>query len=148
MPAAWIPCCACGARGCLETEAALWALLPRLRRRLGRLPDDEQELAAALAAPSVAALPEVRDAVRAVLEGLTTLHRLFFPDEVLLAGPLAENRAIFRRIARGFAAGLPDYAAGKTILAVLDGGLSACRTRSAGPLLRDRLHRNTRRRME
>ena len=131
--------CACGALGCLETEAALWALLPRLRRRLGSLPDDEQSLAAALAAPDVADLPEVRAAVRAVLDGLTTIHRLFFPDEVLLAGPLVENPGVFHLIEDGFTAGLPDYAAGKTTLAVLAGGLSACRTRSAGPLLRDAL---------
>ncbi|MCX7028836.1 MAG: ROK family transcriptional regulator [Spirochaetes bacterium] len=137
--------CACGARGCLETEAALWALMPRLRRRLGTLPDDEQELAVALAAPGVAALPEVRTAVRAVQDGLVTLHRLFYPDEVFLAGPLAENPAVFRRLADGFAAGLPDYAVGKTSLTALPGGLSACRTRSAGPLLRDALRAGLRR---
>jgi predicted NBD/HSP70 family sugar kinase len=137
--------CACGARGCLETEAALWALLPRLRRRLGALPDDEQELTAALAAPGVAALPEVRAAVRAVQDGLVTLHRLFYPDEVLLAGPLAENPEVFRRLADGFAAGLPDYAVGKTSLTTLPGGLSSCRIRSAGPLLRDALRTGLRR---
>jgi len=131
--------CACGARGCLEPAAARGALLPRLRRRLGGLPDDEQELAAALAGRRVASLPEVRTAVRAVLEGLTTLHRLFYPDEVLLAGPLVENPAVFRRLAAGFAAGLPDYAVGRTVLRVLPGGLSACRLRSAAPLLRDAL---------
>jgi transcriptional regulator of PTS gene len=137
--------CACGARGCLETEAALWALLPRLRRRLGRLPDDEQALAAALAAPGVAEMPEVRAAVRAVLDGLTTIHRLFYPDEVFLAGPLVENPAVFRHLSDEFAAGLPDYAAGQTTLAVLAGGLSACRTRSAGPLLREALRTGLRR---
>ncbi len=137
--------CACGARGCLETAAALWALLPRLRRRIGSLPDDEEKLATALAAPGIAALPEVRAAVRAVLDGLTTLHRLFYPDEVLLAGPLVENPAVFRRLADGFAAGLPDYAVGRTSLAILPGGLSACRTRSAGPLLRDALQAGLRR---
>jgi len=138
--------CTCGARGCLETEAALWALLPRLRRRLGSLPEDEQELAAALAATGVAALPEVRAAVRAVLEGLVTLHRLFYPDEVYLVGPLAENPSVFRRLADGFAAGLPDYAAGRTSLTILPGALAACRTRSAGPLLREALRRSLRRR--
>jgi predicted NBD/HSP70 family sugar kinase len=137
--------CACGALGCLETEAALWALLPRLRRRLGRLPDDELSLADALSGPMVTDLPEVRAAVRAVLDGLTTIHRLFFPDEVLLAGPLVENPAVFRLISDGFAAGLPDYAVGKTTLAVMAGGLSACRTRSAGPLLREALRTGLRR---
>lgn len=137
--------CACGARGCLETEAALWALLPRLRRRLGSLPDDEQELAAALADRRAAALPEVRTAVRAVQEGLTTLHRLFYPDEVLLAGPLVENPAVFQRLAAGFAAGLPDYAVGATTLKVLPGGLSACRLQSAAALLRDALREYLRR---
>ena len=137
--------CACGARGCLETEAALWALAPRLGRRLGSLPDGEQELAAALAAPGVADLPEVRAATRAMQHGLVTIHRLFYPDEVLLAGPLAENPAVFRLLAEGFASGLPEYAAGKTSLTTLPGGLSACRTRSAGPLLRDALRAGLRR---
>jgi hypothetical protein len=125
--------------------AALWSLAPRLRRQLGNLPDDEGGLAAALAAPGVAALPEVRSAVSAVQDGLVTLHRLFYPDEVLIAGPLAENPVVFRRLADGFAAGLPDYAVGATRLAVLPGGLSACRTRSAGPLLRDALRERLRR---
>ena len=138
--------CTCGARGCLETEAALWALLPRLRRRLGSLPDDEGELTAALAAARVAELPEVRGAIGAVLEGLVTLHRLFFPDEVFLVGPLAENPAVFRRLADGFAAGLPDYAAGRTSLTILPAGLGACRTRSADPLLREALRRRLRHR--
>jgi predicted NBD/HSP70 family sugar kinase len=138
--------CTCGARGCLETEAALWALLPRLRRRIGSLPDDEQQLASALAEPGVAALPEVRSAVHAMLEGLVTLHRLFYPDTVLLVGPLAENPSVFRRLCDGFAAGLPDYAAGATTVRALPGGLAACRTRSAGPLLREALRRGLRRR--
>jgi predicted NBD/HSP70 family sugar kinase len=137
--------CTCGARGCLETEAALWALLPRLRRRLGSLPDNEQELTDALAAPGVAALPEVGTAVRALQDGLVTLHRLFYPDEVFLAGPLAENPEVFRRLVDGFIAGLPDYAVGKTSLTVMPGGLSSCRTRSAGPLLRDALRAGLRR---
>ena len=93
----------------------------------------------------MADLPEVRAATRAMQHGLVTIHRLFYPDEVLLAGPLAENPAVFRRLAEGFASGLPEYAVGKTSLTTLPGGLSACRTRSAGPLLRDALRAGLRR---
>jgi hypothetical protein len=64
---------------------------------------------------------------------------------VLLAGPLAENPLVFRQLADGFAAGLPEYAVGRTTLTALPGGLSACRTRSAGPLLRDALRTGLRR---
>ncbi len=127
--------CLCGARGCLETEAALWALLPRLRRRLGPLPEDEGLLAAALAGPEVARLPEVRAAVRGIGAALVTLHRIFYPDVILLAGPLAENAAVFTALREEFRAGLPDYARGAVTLSVLGGGLAACRTGSARPLL-------------
>lgn len=132
--------CLCGSRGCLETEAALWALLPRMRRRLGALPENERLLAAALAKPSVARLPEVRRAVRAISEALLMLHRIFYPDELVLAGPLAANQEVFRELGDGLAEGLPEYARGAVTLSALPDGLAACRTGSARPLLQDSLH--------
>ncbi|HUX20806.1 MAG TPA: ROK family transcriptional regulator, partial [Spirochaetia bacterium] len=37
--------CLCGGQGCLETVAALWALLPELSSRFGDVPEDEMEFA-------------------------------------------------------------------------------------------------------
>jgi predicted NBD/HSP70 family sugar kinase len=138
--------CLCGSRGCLETAAALWALLPRLRRRLGALPENEGELAAILAGPAVAGFPEVRAAVDAIGAALVVLHRVFYPEEILLAGPLAGNPAVLDALRDGFRAGLPDYARQATALTVLEGGLAACRTGSAGPLLERSLRPMLRRR--
>lgn len=137
--------CVCGSTGCLETQAALWALLPRLRAALGRLPEDERQLAPALKDPKLLAVPAVRKALLAVQAALLVLHRIFYPDIVLLSGPLAENPRIFARLAEGFSRSLPCYAKGSVDLAVIPGGMDGCRRGGASPLFRDTLERMLRR---
>ena len=138
--------CLCGSRGCLETEAALWALLPRLRRRLGDLPEDEKELTPLLGNPRLLVLPEVERALRAVQSALFTLYRIFSPDAIMLSGPFPENKGVFRRLARDFSGSLPSYARRAVELSVIPGGLRGCRLGGANPLLRDALRRALRRR--
>jgi len=138
--------CVCGSTGCLETQAALWTLLPRLRAALGSLPEDERQLAPALNDPKLLAVPAVRKALRAVQEALLVLHRIFYPDIVLLSGPLPENPRIFARLAEGFRRSLPSYARGSVDLAVIPGGMNGCRRGGASPLFRDTLREMLRRR--
>ncbi len=138
--------CVCGSRGCLETQAALWALLPRLRARLGALPEDEGELAPILSDPRLLAVPIVRQALLAVQDALLVLHRIFYPDIVLLSGPLVENPVVFDRLAAGFKRSLPGYARGSVDLAVIPGGMDGCRRGGASPLFRDTLGKALRRR--
>ena len=138
--------CVCGSTGCLETQAALWALLPRLRARLGRLPEDEGELAPLLSDPRLLAVPAVRTALLAVQDALLVLHRIFYPDIVLLSGPLVENPVVFDRLADGFKRSLPGYARGSVDLAVIPGGMNGCRRGGASPLFRDTLREMLRRR--
>lgn len=138
--------CICGSSDCLETQAALWALLPRLRARLGSLPEDEGELAPFLSDPKLLAMPAVRDALLAVQDALLVLHRIFYPDVVLLSGPLVENPAVFETLADGFQRSLPGYARGSVALAVIPGGMIGCRRGGASPLFRDTLRQMLRRR--
>jgi predicted NBD/HSP70 family sugar kinase len=138
--------CVCGSTGCLETQAALWALLPRLRARLGALPEDEGELAPILSDPRLLAVPVVRHALLAVQDALLVLHRIFYPDIVLLSGPLVENPVVFDRLVDGFKRSLPGYARGSVQLAVIPGGMGGCRRGGASPLFRDTLRKALRRR--
>jgi predicted NBD/HSP70 family sugar kinase len=138
--------CICGSKGCLETEAALWALLPRLRRRLGNLPEDEKELTLLLGSSRLLALPEVERALRAVQSALLTLYRIFSPDAIMLSGPFPENNGVFRRLAHDFNRALPSYARGAVTLSVIPGGLRGCRLGGANPLFHDAFRRALRRR--
>ena len=138
--------CICGSKGCLETEAALWALLPRLRRRLGDLPEDEKELTPLLGSSKLLALPEVERALHAVQSALLTLYRIFSPDAIMLSGPFPENKAVFRRLAHDFNRSLPSYARGAVTLSVIPGGLRGCRLGGANPLFHDAFGRALKRR--
>jgi transcriptional regulator of PTS gene len=85
--------CGCGNTGCLETGAALWALLPALRERWPDLGEDEQDLARQLRERDVLAVPAVAEAARLVARALVNLCLLLFPDRVMISGPLVGNAA-------------------------------------------------------
>jgi len=104
--------CLCGAAGCVETVAALWAVLPELKARYGELPEDERDLGPVLQDSALPGLPVMQKAVEAVGESLMTFHRLFFPDLVLLKGPFFSHPGIYGGIMDRFDSALPDYARG------------------------------------
>jgi predicted NBD/HSP70 family sugar kinase len=137
--------CLCGSRGCLETTAALWALLPALKRRLTELPVDEPGLARLLADSRVQDLPEIRRALVSVRDALLVLYQVFHPDTVLLSGPFTENPAIFHRIADSFHRSLPAYATGAVRVFPVPAGNPGCRRGAANPLFRLALGRILRR---
>lgn len=137
--------CTCGSRGCLEAEAALWALLPALRARFGALPEDEKALAPLLGNPRALRVPAVRRALSAVHEALLVLQRLFDPDTILLSGPFVENSAVAGRLIEGLQRSLPAHARGSVGLEVIPAGMSGCRRDGASPLLRECLRELLRR---
>jgi predicted NBD/HSP70 family sugar kinase len=137
--------CLCGRRGCVETVAALWALLPRLRKRFGDLPEDEKDLAPRLADPRILALPETRRALEAVRGALETLCMVFYPDAVLLSGPFTENPTVSDGFSVGLRAALPEYAPDAMRIISLPGGMQGCRRGGAYPLFRQALARALRR---
>ncbi|MGN6095385.1 MAG: ROK family protein [Bosea sp. (in: a-proteobacteria)] len=83
--------CGCGNTGCLETGAALWALLPVLRQRWPTLDEDEKRLARQLASLDLISLPEIDTACRTLARALANACRLLFPSRIAVSGPFAAN---------------------------------------------------------
>ncbi len=138
--------CLCGSRGCLETVAALWALLPALRKRLGSLPRDERDLAPRLGDPGVLAVPELQEAFSAVRDALLVLYKVFYPDIVFLSGPFTENPAVFERLSQEFHRALPAYARAAVTVRPVPAGMPGCRLGGANPVFRRALGSALRRR--
>ena len=89
--------CICGARGCIETETAIWALLPELRKLDPGLADDEQTVARfCLDHPEAAELPALKEALEIVTLSFINLYRLFYPSSILLLGPFFSIPKIYR----------------------------------------------------
>ncbi len=91
--------CGCGNTGCLETGAALWALLPGLRAQWPDLVEDEAVLASQVADRNLVALPAMAEAAGLVARALANVCRLLFPERVLVSGPLAANPALWAEFA-------------------------------------------------
>lgn len=87
--------CGCGNTGCLETGAALWSLLPALRRHWPDLDEDEVRLALQLAGRDLASLPEIDAATRLVARALANACRIFFPTRIAVSGPFAANPGLW-----------------------------------------------------
>lgn len=80
--------CICGSVGCIETDTAIWALLPSIKSVDSDLYDDEQLITNFCKIhPEVAMLPAVRVALRTISLTMMNMYRIFFPSNVLLLGP-------------------------------------------------------------
>ncbi|MDX9826939.1 MAG: ROK family protein [Spirochaetia bacterium] len=80
--------CICGSAGCIETDTAIWALLPSILSIDKALYDDEQLITDFCRKhPEVAILPAVREALRTVSLTMMNMYRIFFPSNVLFLGP-------------------------------------------------------------
>lgn len=106
--------CRCGNIGCLETVAAGWALVERLRRN-GHTADGIGDIATAVARGEPEALAGVREAGRALGEVVAAVVNVLNPEAVIVGGPLAENgeilltgvrQAVYQRITPLAARGL------------------------------------------
>lgn len=89
--------CGCGNTGCLETGAALWSLLPALRRHWPDLDQDETRLARQLAGLDLLALPQVEMATELVARALANACRLLFPARIAVSGPFSANPQLWAR---------------------------------------------------
>lgn len=101
--------CRCGARGCLEADAALWALLPALHQTEPALADESYEFSSLLKGEWVLNLPEVQHALEAVKLSLVNTLRMFHPNRILMIGPFMENHVIASQVTRHLEDSLPPY---------------------------------------
>jgi transcriptional regulator of PTS gene len=93
--------CICGDTGCLETEAALWALLPEIENRFGKLPADEEGFTEFARANPLHETDGVKMALDGMIQTLHNLYQVFYPDRILLYGPFTANSAIFASLKDG-----------------------------------------------
>lgn len=87
--------CGCGNTACLETGAALWSLLPVLRRHWPDLAEDEGRLHRQLAKCDLISVPEVDTAARLVARALANASRLLFPTRIVVTGPFVANAQLW-----------------------------------------------------
>jgi predicted NBD/HSP70 family sugar kinase len=138
--------CLCGAKGCVESIAALWSLRAVLKSRFGEVPEDEKELAPLLGDAGLFRMPKVRTALQAVQDALLVLSMIFYPDRIVLSGPFTENPAVFQRLTKGLRRALPEHARNSSSFAFIPGGMPGCRRGGANPLFREALAQALRRR--
>lgn len=87
--------CGCGNSACLETGAALWSLLPLLRRRWPQLGEDEARLSEQLSGCDLMSMPEIDQAARVLARALANACRLFFPNRIIISGPFVANAQLW-----------------------------------------------------
>ncbi len=89
--------CGCGNTACLETGAALWSLLPALRRHWPDLDQDEVRLARQLAGLDLLSLPEMEMATELLARALANACRMLFPARIAVSGPFSANPQLWAR---------------------------------------------------
>ena len=113
--------CSCGSMGCLETEAALWAILPEIREFFPDAPEDEPEFTDFIQNNDIGKLEVINRALGYVTISLANLYKVFYPDRILLLGPFAEESLLFNQLKSGFNTLIPDYACSSVELRVVSG---------------------------
>ena len=87
--------CICGSTGCIETDTAIWALLPSIKQLDTSLIDDEQIITEFCEThPEIENIPAVHEALKTVSLALMNMYRIFFPSHILLLGPFFTVPAI------------------------------------------------------
>ncbi|MBA7620423.1 hypothetical protein ES703_27772 [subsurface metagenome] len=113
--------CNCGFYGCLETEAALWSLLPEIRETFPEAPEDESEFTGFMHKRDISSLSAISRALGFINLGLANLYKIFYPDRILLLGPFTVSGSVFDGLVRSFSQALPDYARRSVKLKRIDG---------------------------
>lgn len=131
--------CICGQDGCLETEAALWALLPHIRRDYQDAPEEQWAFERYLRSNDLAAHPAIHEATAVFARNLGNLYLAFFPDRIILTGPFVQDRAIMKHLETVFRERLPPYAEGRVSLHAARPGADDEIIGAALPVFRDAL---------
>ena len=103
--------CTCGATGCIETEAALWSLVPQLRKDYPDAPENEELFHDYFTAHAdMAAHPVIQDAVKAMSRGIAMLFTTFFPKRIFVYGPLPLIPEVRTKLKDQIVEYIPDFA--------------------------------------
>jgi|TARA_B110000503_G_scaffold141014_1_gene233353 predicted NBD/HSP70 family sugar kinase len=99
--------CRCGLYNCLETQSALWALLPKFQKNYPNVPSEEWEFEKFLNGPEHVDIDILNDAIYHMAVTLRNLAMLLGPQQIDLTGPFVQNREVFRRLCDEFDKLLP-----------------------------------------
>jgi len=90
--------CPCGARGCLETEAALWSIRQKLESSGTGIPESEEKFGEIVLKSNLSGNPEILKA-RDFIEGsLVNLYHTFYPERILIYGPFVSDFEFFTEL--------------------------------------------------
>ena len=117
--------CNCGSMGCLETEAALWAVLPEIREVYPDAPEDEPEFTNFIQNNDIGKLEVTKRALGYVSTSLANLYKVFYPDRILLYGSFIEEKSIFNKLEAEFSTKIPEYARSSIKMEAVSGSQGA-----------------------
>lgn len=112
--------CACGAIGCLETAAALWALIPELETKGLSFPEEEEEFENYFNSLKMQDHVSVKRAIDAVAQALSILQTIFLPDRIVTYGPLLSSKKIFSAVVKKMKQETPAFAAENLCIDFID----------------------------
>jgi transcriptional regulator of PTS gene len=132
--------CICGRIGCLETDAALWALAPEIERSYGAIPENEVDFVEFFASRPVASMECFRHALTSVAHALSHLQAILVPDRVLMYGPFLQNIEVFHSLTDEMRRLSPPFVAEKTVIEAMNPALSWHASGGTVSLFRDAYH--------
>ncbi len=100
--------CRCGLDNCLETQAALWALLPRIRALYPQVPTDEWKFESFLKTTEGFDTSILNNAVHQMAVAMRNLTLILSPHQIVLTGALVQHPEIFERLCDEFRGLLPS----------------------------------------
>lgn len=112
--------CTCGAIGCLETVAALWALIPGFRQTDQGVPEDELEFKRHFVDCSVEEYTSVRRAVEAIVQAIAILQTTFLPDRIVIYGPLLCHSSVYDLVVERVRCAVSPFAAERLHMEFMD----------------------------
>ncbi len=112
--------CRCGSFGCLETEAALWTLLPEIKGKFPDAPEDEAAFALFLQRSDAGEVDSIGKALRYSAISLANLCKIFYPERIFLKGPFFHDRSLYNRFTTIFFDQVPGYGAQNDPFSVVD----------------------------
>lgn len=99
--------CRCGLQNCLETQAALWALWPKLKEKYPDVPSDEWDFERFLNETEHFDIDTLNLAIHQMAVTLRNLALVLAPQHIVLTGPFTQNQEVFQRLCDEFAKLLP-----------------------------------------
>lgn len=94
--------CRCGNIGCLETEAALWALLPKLAKDYDGVPENENEFRSYYLEHHLGQSEIIRHAAKAFALSLASLYQILHPERMILLSPFLMDEQIYGYVQQQF----------------------------------------------